>query len=466
MAADQSQSGGPELSVLAGALLLASLAGVMVVAEQPARRPDVILVVVDTLRADHLSHYGYGRPTGGGLDAFAGRATRYTQAYAPSPWTGTSTASIFTGLFATRHGVRRPGDRLDDELTTLPEILHEQGWHTVAHSLNVNVSKKTGYAQGFDLFNDFLGTTTDYPHIDAVLERVDRWLDARPERPFFLYLHSMNTHGPYRVPEDHRRSLLGREPSRDFVYYGSLMASITSGRSLPRRREVGPAYLASLVDQYDTAVRYTSDALGELFADLARRGLYDDALVIVTSDHGEELFDHGGFSHGYSLHGEVLRVPLYVKLPRQREGAVVDARVSLMDLAPTILQALGIDATAAFDGLPLPATTEAGAARSLLHVSDWKKRCVGRALLSGRYKLIELESNYEGLRNATRLYDVEADPAETLDLAAHKPELVAQLRRELEDAFARAQSGHGQVVPANVLEDMDRERLKALGYLK
>jgi arylsulfatase A-like enzyme len=275
----------------------------------------------------------------------------------------------------------------------------------------------------------------------------------------------MNTHGPYRVPADHRRSLLGREPSRDFVYYGSLMASITSGRSLLRRREVGPTYLASLVDQYDTAVRYTSQALGELFADLERRGLFDDALVIVTSDHGEELFDHGGFSHGYSLHGEVLRVPLYVKLPRQHEGAVVDARVSLMDIAPTILQALGIEPTASFDGLPLPASSEAGPDRSLLHVSDWKERCVGRALLSGRYKLIQLDSNYEGLRNTTRLYDVEADPGETLDLAHRKPELVTEMRRQLEAAFARAQSGSKQVAPANVLDDMDRERLKALGYL-
>ncbi|UCE85520.1 MAG: sulfatase [Deltaproteobacteria bacterium] len=455
--------GGGALAAL-GALLLV---GVVSARSQP---PNVILVVIDTLRADHLSHFGYALPTATGLDAFAGHATRFTRAYPPSSWTGPSTASIFTGLFSARHRVDRAGTRLSDEFDTLAEVLARNGWHTVGYSLNHNVSTKTGYHQGFDRFDDFLGGSTAYPHIEEMIGDLAQWLERGPRQPFFLYLHPMNTHGPYRVPPDRQTALLGRRPSRAFSYYRGHMGGITSGRELERRARVSDAYVASLVEQYDTAIRYTTDELGRLFEMLKRQGLYDDSLIIVTSDHGEELFDHGGFSHGYSLHEEVLRVPLYVKLPRQRETRTVRARVSVMDLYPTVLEALGIPVEGTLDGvslLPLLRGSAEAAARAadrtLLYQINWPKRCIARSIVSQQYKLIEIDWNYEGAGGQTRLYDLAADPRESVDLSGARPELLARLRGELDAAF-RAFEDADAPVPANVLDELDAKRLEALGY--
>jgi arylsulfatase A-like enzyme len=455
--------GRSSLVILVGVLLIG------VVSARP-RRPNVILVVVDTLRADHLNHFGYARPTAAALDGFAARSTRFTRAYPPSSWTGPSTASIFTGLFSARHRVDRTGTKLGEEFETLAETLSRKGWHTVAHSLNHNISSKTGYDQGFDHFDDFLGSSTSYPHIEEMVARVSEWLETAPREPFFLYLHPMNTHGPYRVPHARASSLLGRPPSREFVYYRGHMAAITGGKNLARRARVSASYVGSLVDQYDTAIRYTTDQLGELFAALQRQGLYDDSLIILTSDHGEELFDHGGFSHGYTLHEEALRVPLYVKLPRQREARVVASRVSVMDIYPTVLEVLGIPVKGPLDGVSLkpllrgeaPETNLDGD-RTLLHEIDWKKRCIARSIVSERYKLIEIDWNYERVEGETRLYDLAADPGETRDLSDAKPEVLARLRRELDAAF-RAYEDASATSPANVLDELDTERLKALGY--
>jgi arylsulfatase A-like enzyme len=281
----------------------------------------------------------------------------------------------------------------------------------------------------------------------------------------------MNTHGPYRVPERHRASLLNRPASREFSYYRGPMAAITSGQDLARRARVPASYVKSLVEQYDTAVRYTTDKLAEVFEALRERGLYDGSLIIVTSDHGEELFDHGGFSHGYTLHEEVLRVPLYVKLPFQREARSVPVRASLMDIHPTVLDALGVRLPNPVDGtslLPLlrgERRTDAGLERRpLLQQIDWEKRCVARSMLAGRFKLVEIERNYEGLRSETRLYDLGADPRETRNLASQHPDMVARLRREMREAFERYEV-EGSVEPENVLDELDAERLRALGYL-
>lgn len=171
----------------------------------------------------------------------------------------------------------------------------------------------------------------------------------------------MNAHGPYRVPEEHQADLLGRSPRPGFRDYGNAMKAILREGRLGKRQAVGEALLTSLDEQYDTAVRYTLDQLAARFRSLERRGLYDDALIVLTSDHGEELFEHGGFSHGYSLHEELLRVPLSIKLPKQRTGVRVTSRVSLADVTPTVLDAVG-----------LTWTTEAllGDGRSLLPILE------------------------------------------------------------------------------------------------
>jgi len=474
---DSRRSGWRSLGI---ALATCTALAVLGVVAPPARdrpegsrsgRPNVVLVVIDTLRPDHLNHYGYARPTAAGFDAFAAQATRFDEAFSPSSWTAPSAASLHTGTLPARHRLSEYGTGLATELTTLAETLRANGWHTVGHSFNHHVSGKTGFAQGFDAFDDFLGSSQAYPDVSVMVNRVADWLAETPRGPFFLYLHPMNTHGPYRVPAEAQRGLLGQTPSRDFLYYGPVMSDILKHGRTDRRAAVDDRVMQSLVDQYDTAIHYSVGQLGRVFALLRDAGLYDDSLIVVTADHGEELFDHGGFSHGYSLHRELVHVPLYVKMPGQTAGAGVGTRVSLTDVMPTVLDVLGLPAPAATDGLSLRpllpgtgATAAAFADRPIVHEVQWAERCIARSILLGRYKLVELARNYEGRHDETLLYDVARDPGEQRNVAGEHPDVVGALRTRLGTTLAQAAAG-AVANPEIVIRKLDQDRLRALGYL-
>lgn len=437
--------------------------------------PDVVFVVLDTLRADALTQYGYGLQTSPGLAGFASSATRFDAAYAPSSWTVPSTTTILTGVHPLRHGMRHPGDVVPPELDTLAERLRAAGWRTAAFSHNINVSPRNGFDQGFDGFTTFDGGILAYPNVAAMATEVRGWLDEHDRGPAFLYLQPMNCHGPYKVPKSRRSVLLGRPPARGFAYYRGPMRDILKKGDLAARARAGPKYQVSLREQYDTAVRYATDEVGKLFEQLKKRGRYDNALIVVTADHGEELFDHGGFSHGYSLHEEVLHVPLWVKLPGQARARTVPDRVSLADLVPTVLDTVGVPVApvgAAPDAVMTPMDGrslapllrgEALAPRPLLFDIDWRRRIVGQAVIDGPWKLIAIRQNYEGLRDAVRLYDLAADPTERADLSTAEPARVAALRATLERMAAAYVGG---TAPENVLSEMDAAQLEALGYLE
>lgn len=442
--------------------------------------PHVVLIVVDTLRADHLEQYGYGQQTSGALADFAATATRFEQAFAPSPWTTPSTATILSGLHPLRHGSTTHGAELGADVASLAELVSDAGWQTAGFSFNHNVSTVSHFDQGFDRFDDFAGRSTAYPDIGEMMDVVGHWLDDEQRERFFLYMQPMNVHGPYLVPEQHREDLLGREAQDGFQYYGYVMRQIMKKGREDMRESVSPGMLTSLSENYDVAVRHTMDRIGGLLDDLRRRGLYDDSLIILTADHGEELFDHGGFSHGYSLHREVLHVPLLVKLPGQGHASRVDVPVSLADIYPTVAEVLGVPMPYPVDGRSLVALAESAGARDAaaevtgeaaerraagqLHHVDWAKRCVASSFQLGRYKLIRIERDYSGAEDQVQLYDTRADPDERHDLSAAHPELVAELLQRIEDAsgdYVRRRIA----TPGQVLEDMDADTLRQLGYL-
>jgi len=431
--------------------------------------PHVVLVVVDTLRADHLGSHGYERQTDSGFQDFLDQATLFEQCLAPAPWTSPSTASILTGLFPRRHGTSFRGAALSPEATTLPELLQAAGWHGAGFSHNHNVSQKTGFDQGFDDFFDFHGKAVDYPNASEMISAASDWLDGIPSGRRFLYLQPMNVHGPYRVPWFHSDELLGRRPEPHFRYYKDAMQGILKEGNLKLRKKVDEEYVASLTDQYDVAIHYTVDQLGELFDDLRTRGLWEDCLVVVTSDHGEELFDHGGFSHGYSLHEEVLHVPLIVKLPGQKEARRVSERVSSMDVLPTIMDVLGLPLPSLLDGRSLKpfCDPKQGLPEPPVQLEfaavNWKGRCEGASVVDWPWKLIHIERNYEGQENVDLLYHLGEDPEERNDLAADHPEEIERLKRLLLDAMANYEKD-GLPEPPNVEHLMDQEVLEALGY--
>ena len=449
-------------------LLLAALACGDPPPRPVAPGPNVILVVVDTLRADRLSQYGHSRDTSPALSRLAEASVRFEDCTSPAPWTAPSVASLFTGLAPLRHQVDRVGSALSPGVETLAETLQRAGWNTAAFTFNPHITRRAHFDQGFDDFVSYRGQAQRAPDVRDMMREAWRWVAGEARQPFFLYLQPMNVHGPYRVPEDARSLLLGRPPVEGFEFFGSLMKGLLHEGRLEEREEVSAEIRQSLEEQYDTAIRHTTDELAAFFRSLETSGLWDSSLVVVTADHGEELFDHGGFSHRYSLHREVLHVPLFVKLPSPGRTGVIDEPVSLTDLHPTILELLGLDAgnvdgrslVPFLKGEPVPESLEN---RRLVSRLDNPGRCQARALRLGRHRLLVIESNYEGLENAGFLFDLETDPGETRDLRDEHPALFTRLLGELQ-AIEGTRGSASEPRTRYRLNPSERAALEALGY--
>lgn len=397
--------------------------------------PDVVLIDLDSVRADHVEHLGYRLPTTRGIDAFRSRAVLFGTARSPSSASAPATAALLTGLSPTRLGRPTPDAPLPDGPTTLAEALGAAGYATLGRSQHSALSPEAGFDRGFESFVAPRGDPLEHPDSQEAVDWLREWLAADPPRPAFLYLHLMDAHPPYRVPRAHRAALLGRPPSDALPWGGARMQAAQRPGRRRARSAIGEREIRSLEEQYDTALRYAFDRTGQILGLLDQAGRLDGALVVITSSHGQELLDHEGFGHGRTLFDEVLRVPLYVKLP----GAVAadapplyDLRVSTLDVMPTILDMLG---------LPLPDTDGRSLAPLLRGESeDLPERdlffavepagplTLHRALLRDRYKLIEAVG-------ATRLHDLTLDPGEQHNLAADNKEILFSLRRDLSRAF-------------------------------
>lgn len=450
-------------------MLLTALLPLGACSQEPA--PSVVVVVVDTLRADHLTQYGYASPTSPALDEFARTSTRFTEVWSTTSWTAPATASLLTGLYPARHGTRSFREVLHASAPSVAEALRDDGWRTLGYSHNANISATTRFDQGFDTFEAYEDLRKDllYPDASVAVDSFAAELPTLKRSRFFAFFQLMNTHGPYRVPAGSEDDLLGRAPSAAFTYKNPVMVGILEGH-VERRAEMDEAMRTSLVEQYDTSVRYTTDQVGRLFDALRAHEAWDRSLVILTADHGEELFDRGGFSHGYTLAPEVARVPLLVKLPGQREGRVVDTPVSLVDLAPTLLGLAGLAPAMPLDGeslLPLLRGEEGAAGRlagrKLLLDLDWPGRCQARALVAGGRRVIATDRDYQGRSGVLELYDVRRDPTERRDLAGQHD---AEAQSLLDALLAESSRLEAAALPqdADATADVDMERMKALGY--
>jgi arylsulfatase A-like enzyme len=447
-----------------------------------ARGPDVVIVTIESLRVDRVGAQGgasAGRPEVAltpHLDAFAAEATLYEDAHAVTSWTLASHASLFTGLYPSGHQTTGPRDRLDDSYPTLAEALAARGYQTAAVVSGPYLRRTHNLAQGFEFYDDRVASLTSrLAHDDvtspALLEALRRFLDEErdPARALFLFAYFWDPHFDYLPPApwDSAFVPVGAEAfdARGFDTNPAIHAGMEARR------------LAWLRAQYEGEVRACDEELGRLLALLRERGIYDGALVVVTADHGEELFEHGEKGHKNNLHAESVRVPLVVKYPGQRAGRRDPRPASLVDVLPTVLDVVG--ATPAFPvhgrSLVEPAPDPA---RDLLFELDTSRYTAAsegsissetshwRALRRGELKLVERE--LAPGRVERRLYRVAQDPGEREDLAAREPEQVALLARELEAAIARARADAARYRrggPAR-LTDAEREQLEALGYFE
>ncbi len=400
-----------------------------------------MLLVLDAVRADHLGIYGYERETMPFLASRAAAGLVFERAYAPSSWTPTSLASVFTGLWAHQHGVRtgfaatrsalKHGEaitlnRIPDALETLPVMLKRAGYRTFGASDNLNVGQAMGFTRGFDEFSS--KEQGGLRHGRAVQE----WGESlRRGSPYFLYLHYMAAHAPYRK----------RAPWYD--------------PATPAHRES--------VAAYDSNLSFLDERIRELHELLA----WDvDTLLIVTADHGEEFRDHGGSGHTNTLYEELLRVPLVVCQPGRAGVGRIRTPVSTVDLMPTLREAAGAPSSEADQGRSLFDTARRGGDPSrAVFAMRWdevgKERSEKKAVVTERHKLILTLP--EG---RTELYDLADDPQEKRDLSRKKAPLVSALRRQLDQLEARTAVAERAYAPAVPITRKRAEELKALGYVQ
>ncbi len=451
-------------------------------------RPPIVIVSLDTLRADHVSAWGYGRPTSPRLDAFAREAVRFEHAYAQSTGTLLSHLSLLTSLHPPHFRITRDDGknvsqgetrlRLPEAVETLAEVLRAGGYDTIAITDGGLVSERYGFGQGFDHFevNPGLpsrgqgGLRTTLPKLRARLDaRAARGSAGEPAAPLFLFLHSYDVHGPYDAPEPFAKAF-----SRGS--YAELGAELgfapEPGKLNGALAEVTPAQVDEVVALYDNGIAATDAQLEPLFALLREHGLYDEAVLVLLSDHGEEFLEHGSFSHGPKVYAELVHVPLLVRLPGARHGGrVVREPVALLDVAPTLVELAGLEVPEAFAGRSLLGAIEAGAAEAerpiFFDVSHrgWDVHGMRR----GRWKVIR-----NGAQGAVELYDVEADPGERTDLAQAEAKRAERMAAELADWVARMEreglSRGWFAVPATGTDENlspdERRALRELGYIE
>lgn len=428
------------------------------VAAPPVARPaNVIVYLIDTLRADHLGCYGYTRGHTPNLDAFAKDAVVFERCTAQSGWTKPATASVLTSVAPRDHGAMDFGDKLSSQVPYLPEVLRQSRYHTRAVVTNPFVTKIFGFERGFEAF-EFLPLASSARVNGSVLP----WLSQRPPQPFFLYLHTLDPHMPYGQKFTEEQALALQTLAHQQSFWG---------RSDPRVEGA----LNKAVSAYDADVSANDASFGQLVAELKRRGLYEDSLIVVLSDHGEEFLDHGRVGHNNSLYQELLHVPLILKFPGGRgAGTRVAELWQQIDVAPTILRAVGVQAPAGMtghayfpEGEPAEATRPALISlRSGVGAERWGQGSQPRlldmdALRSGDWIYTSTHESVDSRLAPRQLYDLAADPGEGTNQAWNRQELTVAMATALQRLLP-ASPRSGALAPAPQVDEV----LRSLQYLR
>ncbi len=436
---------------------------------------NVLFIVVDTLRADHLPGYGYQAGKTPHLDAFAKDAVRFEKAYANASWTRPSFASMLTGRYASSHGVMSKAASLPDAAETLAESFASAGYATFGIATNYNVAPFFNFHQGFDDYRylppSFLFGASDTSaklSMLQVLRRVDEkarailgrtepgsayqdaavvnrevagFLEKNQQGPWFMFVGYMDPHDPYY----------------EHPYNGV-------GYSRAANVRPDPSEADRLRKLYDGEITFWDEHFGQLVKDLKARGIYDDLTIVITSDHGEEFMDHGGFWHGTTLYDEQLHVPLFLKLPRgERAGTTVQHWVESVDIMPTLLALKQLQIPDAVQGVDLFRGKEQTFAEESHEgnvLSSVRTRQADAAV-----KLITANpGNPRGLAER-ELYKIESDPGETRNVASSEAALLSRTEEELESVSAQARTGALKAREVDLaMDEAAQERLKALGY--
>ena len=489
----------------------------MASAVAPPERPNVILISLDTLRADHLGAYGYERDTSPNLDRLFEEGVLFENCVSTSSWTTPAHASVFTGLSPVIHRANGlNGYRLRDRFTTLAELAESSGQLTAAFTEGVAVGGQLGFYQGFDVYSNGPSAHPTPPgSAGKTFGAATEWLDRYGHQPFFMFVHTYEIHALYRAPKPYGKMYVADEMKGE-PQFVPLVPQILAGMDISEDKK------KMIVDTYDGEIRYTDHIVGEFMDDLRARGLLDNTLVVIFSDHGEEFWEHGSMIHGLTLFNEQLHVPLFIRFPGS-DGPTgrVSQMVSSCDVFSTVNDYLGYGAGPKVDSLSLlplcdPKTYTAPYVRDIatsqllqrqlswllvaaqtpehkyIVTTDWDnvnsaltplletyedestaflERMLLKHVLEGGRDTSNASSDEEIrsiLQSANeRLFDLAADRSEADDLVNTSPELLQQMRerlaRRLEELADASPTGVMESV--SPLDEREREELKALGYV-
>lgn len=447
-------------------------------------RPNIIFILVDTLRADRLGCYGDPGRLSPMMDELAREGVLFERTIATSSWTLPSVASYFCGYYPTVHKVTSYREALKaaqgfggavryfgDEFTTLTEMLQANGYVTAGFSANPFITEKYGFAQGFDHFDSSFADNTTQG--DVVNAAALNWLAQRDKsKPFFLYLHYMDVHDPYKADDKYveplvdavenkpdKRLLTQGETKRHVRYFNK---SAVAYRNSPRHVRLF-RYADYWIARYDAGVPQSNQYLDELRVKLDEMKLWDDAYVILTADHGESLGEHELWAHGLSAHQDQLHVPLILRWPGVLPaGKRLPQTIRLFDIMPTLLAQLRIEPDENLQAKSLLGLIRGETNRSLPAFAEAVKKKPGeKAFVLDEWKLLAYtdEGRYE-------LYNLDDDPTEQHNLAARYPDRLAELKRLLEKQVAENDAlGAGVKVQEADITEEELRRFQALGYI-
>lgn len=412
-------------------------------------KPNVVFVLIDTLRPDHLSINGYERETSPFLDRFMQENLNYKFAFAAAPWTPVSMASILTGLYPSAHGMMPPNNRLaaakttrlSSSLVTLPEVFRQQGYETAAVITNPWLQEGFGYNQGYQYYHYI-----DRVKADKVNAKGLKVLDALLEKdaPFFLYLHYMDVHNPYEPPAEYR----------------GIFPKTVKHAALDEK-------MRGLVDLYDGAIRYVDDQLQALFDGFKQRGLYDDLVIVIVSDHGEQFMERGHHGHGFNLYNEELHVLFTVKAPGHK--GQVDTPVSLVDIYPTLLELVNFPASDTVQGYSL--ISNLGGRNRTGMLAEIKRRYNQKAVVWPNGHKLVLDYNVEDdwllsegqVEKQIKLFDSINDYLEQNPFGDSK--LLQATKAGFDSLYQKIKSGYGGELDEVDIDSDTMKELSTLGYL-
>ena len=420
---------------------------------------NVVLISVDTLRADHLYAYGYPRKTTPRLDEFFANSMIFSNAFSQSPWTAPSHMTLMTSTYPSIHQVenfnQKKGDTLDEKIKTVAEVLADNGYRTAAFTGGANIAGSLGFNRGFEVYGESGLTWRE-------VNGIGKWIDENRDNKFFLFLHTYLPHDPY-VPvnkfnifvdpdysgrliknEGEFLQVIGSEKNKNF---DKVRRAFWTGLNKSNPRDI-----EHLKNLYDGEILQTDDVLSNILDKVQGDGLSEKTIVIFTSDHGEEFNEHGGFMH-HKLYEEIIHIPLFIHHPKFKKQDIVENQVRSIDIAPTILDFLRIDKPKQFQGISLIELLENRSIELIVYGEG------GPSNRSVRY------SGWKYIQGKEQLFNLVKDPGEKKNLINKEPEVRDELKAIIND-FSERNDKISQLFKTTSFQpkNLTLEQLRNLGY--